>query len=64
MTEIQLDVMLSPVEYRALTEAARQLGLSGGEYARLTLLGATLGIGAVNDREARRGLANTARTRR
>lgn len=63
MAEIQLDIALSPAEYRALTEAARRCGVTGAEYARLTLLGATLGIGAVNDREARRGIANAARTR-
>lgn len=50
-------------EYQALRTAARDCGLPVAEYARLAVLNAVLGSGAVNHRETQRALANAARTR-
>jgi hypothetical protein len=57
------EIELTAAEYKAVEDAAAQCRLSAAEYARLTILGATIGLNAVNARETQRSLANATRTR-
>lgn len=59
----EVEIELTDEEMAAVNGAARKCGLSGAEYARLTVLAAVGGIAAVNARETQRAVANATRTR-
>ena len=59
----EVEIELTDEEMAAVNGAARQCGLSGAEYARLTILAAVGGTAAVYARETQRTLASATRTR-